>query len=169
MKLLLCAAIVVVCTALGRQFSAKMAQRLLFFREYQSALTYLSDKVVGLNIELCKALSACRNDCIQPFFDACANALRETPQLSLDIIWRKCLSDFYPRLSFLTKEDMRFLSDGGAAAEALCANPSERQAALYLKRLGTHLDFLETEKEKKCRIYNMAGLLGGLMVALLVI
>ncbi|MFA5675185.1 MAG: stage III sporulation protein AB [Christensenellales bacterium] len=169
MKLIMCAAVIAVCAALGRQFSARMIQRLLFFREYQSALTYLSDKVVGLNIELCKALKACDNDCVQPFFDACAAALRETPQLSLKSIWRECLSDFRSRLSFLTKEDMRFLNDGGAAAEALCANPSERQAALYLKRLGAHLDFLETEKNKKCRIYNMAGLLGGLMIALLVI
>lgn len=169
MKLLMCAAIIVVSAAIGRQFSVKMTQRLLFFREYQSALTYLSDKVVGLNIELYKALCACKNGYVQPFFDACAAALRETPQLSLDCIWRKCLSSYSKSLSFLTKEDMRFLSDGGAAAEALCANPSERQAALYLNRLGAHLDLLEAEKNKKCRIYNMAGLLGGLMVALLVI
>lgn len=169
MKLLISAVIVILSAALGRQFSNKLMQRLQYFREYQSALTYLSDKVVGLNEELYRALSACGSDYIQPFFDACAQQLRESPQLRLDTIWKSCFNGVSARLSFLTKEDMRFISDGGAAAEALSANPSERQAELYLKRLSERLEFLEIEKNKKCRLYNMAGLLGGLFVALLVI
>lgn len=169
MKLILCLAIVAISAALGRQFSNRAVQRVCFFRDYQTAVTYLSDKVVGMNIELCKALQACQSESIRPLFDACAQALRDNPALSLECIWRQKLASMQPQLGLLSKEDRRLFCEGGAAIDALCANPSERQAALYLKRLGQHLDSLEAEKTKKCRLYNMAGLLGGLLIALLLI
>lgn len=169
MKLILCLVIVAVSAALGRQFSNRMVQRLAFFRDYQAAVTYLSDKVVGMNIELCMALCACQCDSIRPLFDACAKTLRDNPSRSLGQIWRSSLGSLGPRLGLLHKEDMRLLTEGGASIDALCANPSERQAGLYLKRLGTYIGVLEAEKAKKCRLYNMAGLLGGLLIALLLI
>ena len=64
---------------------------------------------------------------------------------------------------------MLILSEGGEALEALCTNPSEKQAAIFLKRLSGHIAALEQEKSKKCKLYNTAGVLAGLMIALLVI
>lgn len=169
MKLALCVAIVLVSAAIGRQFAARMGQRLVFFREYQSAVTFLSDKVVGMGMELYKALLACQYASIKPLFDVCAASLRRSPQSRFDVIWDQALRKSGSQLGFLSKADMRILAEGGAAIEALCGNPSERQAGIYLKRLSTFLEELEAEKIKKCRLYNTAGLLCGLMIALLVV
>ena len=169
MKLVMCVAIVLLSAAIGRQLANRMMQRLVFFREFQSAVTFLSDQVVGTGIELYKALCACHCARIRPFFLACADALRANPQLVFDVIWRRCIAQMGTQLGFLSKTDMRFLLDGGEALETLCGNPSERQAGIYIKRLCAHVDALETEKTKKCRLYNTAGLLGGLMIALLVV
>lgn len=169
MKLVLCVPIVLICAAIGRQLAGRMAQRLAFFREYQCAVTFLSDKVVGLGLELGKALCACHSGSLKPLFHACAAALRQNPQLSLTAIWRRSVDESCGRLGFLSKSDMRFVLEGGEALAALCGNPSERQAGIYLKRLAVHLEALETEKEKKCKLYNAAGLLCGLLIALLVV
>ncbi len=169
MKLVMCLAIIVICAAIGRQLANKMSTRLAFFREYQTAVTFLFDKVVGLGSDLYQALYACSNENIRPFFHACAEALKKNPQLRLDTIWRESLAGISAQLACLNKKDIRFLLDGGEALEALCANPSERQAVIYTKRLAAQLDALEAEKKKKCRLFNSAGLLGGLMIALLVV
>lgn len=169
MKLILCVAIVLISAAIGRQFAVRMGQRLFFFREYQSAVTFLSDKVVGMGMELYKALCACQYDSIKPLFDACATSLRRSPQSRFDVIWNQALKKSSSQLGFLLKTDMRILAEGGYAIESLCGNPSERQAGIYLKRLSVFLEELEAEKNKKCKLYNTAGLLCGLMIALLVV
>ena len=169
MKLALCLVIVVISAYIGRLMSRKMAQRLDFFREYLSAMTQLSDKVVGPGLELYKALSECRIEVIRPLFVRCAALLRQYPQLKLEVIWLKSLAHNGEALSPLSKADVLFLRDGGHALEALCGNPSERQAAIYLKQLADYIAVLEQEKNKKSKLYNTAGVLAGLMIALLVI
>ncbi len=169
MKLALCLAIVVISAYIGRLMSRKMAQRLDFFRDYQSAMTQLSDKVVGPGLELYKALLECRIQTVRPLFVRCAALLSQHPQLKLEVIWLKSLAQNGEVLSSLNKADGLFLRDGGHALEALCGNPSERQAAIYLKQLADYIAVLEQEKSKKSKLYNTAGVLAGLMIALLVI
>lgn len=169
MKLALCLAIVVISAYIGRLMSRKMAQRLDFFRDYQSAMTQLSDKVVGPGLELYKALLECRIQTVRPLFVCCAALLSQHPQLKLEVIWLKSLAQNREVLSSLSKADGLFLRDGGHALEALCGNPSERQAAIYLKQLADYTAVLEQEKSKKSKLYNTAGVLAGLMIALLVI
>jgi stage III sporulation protein AB len=169
MKLALCLAIVVLSAWIGRLLARRMAQRLDFFRDYMSAMTQLSDKVVGVGLELYKALAECRNETISPLFHECAVRLKKMPQLKLEQIWSCSLSQCRDNLSFLNKADLHFLAEGGEALESLCINPSEKQAAIYLKRLAAYIATLEQEKNKKTRLYNTAGVLAGLMIALLVI
>ncbi len=169
MNFIFCIVIVIISTGIGRLFAGRMAQRLEFFREYQNAVTYLSDKVVGLNMELYKALSSCRSTYIRSVFMACAYALKKTPQTEFSDIWRQSFEQQRTDFGYLSKTDSQIILDGGTAVEALCKNPSEKQAALYLKRIGDYTAALELEKVKKCKLYNTAGVLAGLMVALLVI
>ena len=169
MKLALCLVIVIISAYIGRLMSRKMAQRLDFFRNYLSAMTQLSDKVVGPGLELYKALSECRIEAIRPLFVRCAALLRQYPQLKMDVIWSKSLGLNGETVSALSKPDVLFLKEGGHALEALCGNPSEKQAAIYLKQLSDYIAALEQEKNKKSKLYNTAGVLAGLMIALLVI
>ena len=169
MKLALCLVIVVISAYIGRLMSRKLAQRLDFFREYQSAMTQLSDKVVGTGLELYKALTECRIGSIRPLLARCASLLRQHPQLKLEVIWTKSLAQSGEVLSPLSKGDIQFLKEGGHALEALCANPSEKQSAIYLKQVADYIALLEQEKYKKSKLYNTAGVLAGLMIALLVI
>ena len=169
MKLVLCLVIVIISAYIGRLMSRKMAQRLDFFRDYQSAMTQLSDKVVGPGLELYKALLECRIDTVRPLLERSAVMLRQHPQLKLDAIWSKSLAQSGDALSALSKTDVLFLKEGGHALEALCGNPSEKQAAIYLKQLAVYIAALELEKNKKSKLYNTAGVLAGLMIALLVI
>jgi stage III sporulation protein AB len=169
MKLAMCLLIVVISAYLGRLLSKRMAQRLDFFRDYLSAMTQLSDKVVGVGLELYKALAECRGDVVGLMFRECAARLKRTPQMKLEVIWARSLTHCRDSLAFLNKADLQFLAEGGGALEALCANPSEKQAAIFLKRLADHIVALELEKNKKTRLYNTAGVLAGLMIALLVI
>lgn len=169
MKLALCFIIVIISAYIGRLMSRKMAQRLDFFREYLSAMTQLSDKVVGPGLELYKALSDCRSQVIKPIFSRCAMLLRQYPQHKLEKIWSESLVQNRDALSSLSKTDVLFLKEGGNALEALCTNPSEKQAAIHLKRLAEYISALEQESSKKSKLYNTAGVLAGLMIALLVI
>jgi stage III sporulation protein AB len=169
MNLILCIVIVIISTAMGRLLAGRASDRLVFIREYQLAFTHLSDKVVGLNLELYKALLSSRSGRISPVFDSCASALKRTPQASFTQIWDKSFTRSRDDFSFLTNEDIQIILEGGGAIEALCKNPSEKQAGLYLKRLSEYMSTLETEKIKKCKLYNTAGVLTGLMIALLVI
>ena len=132
-------------------------------------MTQLSDKVVGPGLELYKALLECRIQTVRPLFVRCAALLSQHPQLKLEVIWLKSLAQNGEVLSSLNKADGLFLRDGGHALEALCGNPSERQAAIYLKQLADYIAVLEQEKSKKSKLYNTAGVLAGLMIALLVI
>lgn len=169
MNLILCIVIVIISSAMGRLLAGRTTDRLSFIREYQLAFTHLSDKMVGLNLELYKALLSCRSGRISPVFDRCAGALRRTPQATFQEIWRKSFARSKADFGYLTKEDIQIILDGGDAVEAICMNPSEKQAGLYLKRLSDYLTTLETEKIKKCKLYNTGGVLAGLMIALLVI
>jgi stage III sporulation protein AB len=165
----MCLLIVVISAYMGRLLSKRMAQRLDFFRSYLSAMTQLSDKVVGVGLELFKVLSECRDAMVGPIFRACAVRLREAPQLKLETIWSQSLTHFRDTLTFLSKADLQFLAEGGSALESLCTNPSEKQAAIFLKRQADYIIALEQEKNKKTKLYNTAGILAGLMIALLVI
>jgi len=169
MKLALCFTIVVISAYIGRLLSRRMAQRLDFFRDYLSAMTQLSDKVVGVGLEIYKAMAECQNETVGPLFRECAALLRKRPQLRLEAIWAQSMASCRNAMTSLSKADVQFLATGGEALEALCTNPSEKQAAIYLKRLSAHIDALEQEKNKKTRLYNTAGILAGLMIALLVI
>lgn len=167
MKLILCTAIVILSAYIGRLLAKRMAQRLDFFREYQSAMIGLADRIVGMNLELYKALDAPRGGFLGAFFRDCARALKNAPQSGLERIWKDC---FEKRgYTFLAKEDAAVVLAGGAATEALCKNPSEKQAEGYAKRLAAYIDEMEAEKRKKCKLYNTAGILAGLFIALLVI
>ncbi len=167
MKLVLCLLIVILSAYIGRLFSKKASQRLIFFREYYSAVVYLTDRIIGLCLELCKALDAsCEND-IHKFFMQCSKSLKNSPSKRFSLIWKKNFNE--AKYTFLTKEDKRIILDGGEAVETLCKNPSEKQARAYVQRLSAYITEMETEKRKKCRLYNSAGVLGGLFIALMVI
>jgi stage III sporulation protein AB len=169
MKLVLCLIIVILSAYIGRLLSRRMSLRLEFFRDYHSAMTALSDKVVGLGLELYMALSASHCENIDPLFRMCARLLRQSPQIRLNVIWRQSFEQRRDMFASLSKTDVLVVMEGGDALESLCANPSEKQSAIYLKRLAAHIAALEQEKNKKCKLYNTAGLLAGLMIALLVI
>jgi stage III sporulation protein AB len=161
--------IVVVSTAIGRLFAKRMADRLSFFREYQLSYMQLTDRVVGINLELYKALISCQEGTLKALFESCAAALKKTPQAAFQNIWQLCFTRLKSDFGGLSKDDVQIVLEGGGAIEALCMNPSEKQAGLYLKRLSGYTAVLETEKNKKCKLYNTTGVLAGLMIALLVI
>ena len=150
-------------------FCGADADRLSFFREYQQSFTQLTDSVVGINLELYKALRSCGGSAVKDLFEECAALLKKIPQASFQQIWHKSVMQMKPDVGFLTKDDAKLLLEGGSAIEALCMNPSEKQAGIYLKRLAGYTAALETEKTKKCKLYNTTGVLAGLMIALLVI
>lgn len=169
MNLVLSVMIVVICSAIGRLFAGRMAERLSFFREYQLTFTQLTDSVVGLSLELYKALRSCQGGTLKEMFENCAAALQKMPQASFQQIWQSGFMNLKKDLGCLTKDDVKIVLDGGGAIEALCMNPSEKQAGIYYKRLSGYMAALETEKTKKCKLYNTTGVLAGLMIALLVI
>jgi len=168
-KLALCLLIVVISAYIGRLLSKRLEQRLDFFRDYLSAMTQLSDKVVGVGLELYRALAECRGDIAGPLLRACAVRLKANPQMKLEDIWAQSIVMCSDSLALLSKADIEFLKEGGGALAALCTNPSEKQAAIFLKRLAEHIAALEQEKNKKTKLYNTAGVLTGLMIALLLI
>ena len=169
MILVLCVMIVIICTAMGRMLAGRMAERLTFFEEYQQSFTQLTDIVVGLSLELYKALQSCQAGTLKEMFENCAAALQKMPKASFQEIWTISFSRVKPGFGSLTKDDVKIVLEGGGAIEALCINPSEKQATLYLKRLSVYTTALEAEKIKKCKLYHTTGVLAGLLIALLVI
>jgi len=167
MKLLACLLVVVICGYIGRLMSKRTGQRLDFFREYHSSLINLSDRIVGMNLELCKALDASGSGTVRIFFGRCSNTLKGSPRTSFSSIWDKNFESM--KLTNLTRDDVSVISSGGDAIESLCMNPSEKQAHAYIKRLSGYMDSLEAEKRKKCKLYNTSGMLTGLLIALLMI
>lgn len=167
MKLIACLLVIALCSYIGRLFSKRTAQRLDFFMEYQTAYVSLSDRIAGTNMELCKALDSSFGSSLGAFFCDCSRILKDSPQSRFSSIWNYCLEKSRP--AALTKEDLKIVSSGGEAVEVLCMNPCEKQANIYIKRISGYLDKLETEKQKKCRIYNTTGVLTGLLIAILMI
>lgn len=167
MKLLMCLLIVVLTTYIGRLLSKRAAQRLNYFREYHAAFIYLTDKVVSLNLELCKALDIAQSNSLHVFFARCSKMLKSDPQESFNKIWTMCFER--QNTAFLSKQDLSMVLAGGDAIETLCNNPSRQQADSYLKRLCVYIDEMEIDKRKKCKLYNTTGVLTGLFIALLVI
>ncbi len=167
MKLLACLLVIAICGYIGRLMSKKTAQRLDFFREYHSSLINLSDRIVGMNLELCKALEASGSGQVRLFFGKCSKTLKRSPRTSFKSIWDENFESF--KLTYLSREDVSVVSSGGDAIESLCMNPSEKQAHTYIKRLSGYMDSLEAEKRKKCKLYNTSGMLTGLLIALLMI
>lgn len=167
MKLGLCLLIVMLSAYIGRLLSKKVSQRLTFFREYQAAIIYLTDRMVGLSLELCKALDAPADNDILAFFNQCSKSLKSSPQSRFFDIWKRSFNK--SEHSFLTKDDIKMFLDGGEAIETLCKNPSEKQANAYIKRLSGFINEMEIDKRKRCKLYNSAGVLAGLFIALMVI
>lgn len=167
MKLIACLLIFALCSYIGRLLSKRAVQRLDFFREYQTACISLSDRIVGTNLELCKALNSSCDNSLRAFFCGCSRMLKDSPQSRFSYIWNRCFEKTKP--SSLSKDDLKIVASGGEAIEALCINPREKQADIYIKRIAGYIDVLEAEKQKKCRIYNTAGVLTGLLIALLMI
>lgn len=167
MKLVLCAAIVALCMYIGRLLAKRMTQRLAFLRDYQSAMVSLSDAVAGMHMPLDRALKVAENETMPDHFNRCAALLGRSPQTKFSQIWRESLE--VQDTGFLTKDDMRLVLEGGGAVEALCTNPTEKQAGIYLKRLTESVDAMEIEKRKKCKLYHTTGVLAGLLIALMVI
>lgn len=169
MNLLLCLCIIMVCGYIGRQLAGRAAQRLDFFREYESAMVSLADSVTGMCLELCRALEMPCGEAVGEIFAECARRLRDAPQKRFTVIWRECFDRYAVRLTNLNKEDARMIAGAGDAIEALCRNPSRKQADGYLNRLSAYVAEMEIEKRKKCRLLSAGGLLSGLLIALLVI
>lgn len=167
MKLIACLLIIALCSYIGRLLSKRAAQRLDFFREYQTAYISLSDRITGTNLELSKALNFSCDNSLRPFFCECSSMLKSSPQSRFSSIWSYCFENSRP--TALTKEDLKIVCSGGEATEILCMNPNEKQANVYIKRISGYIDALETDKQKKCRIYNTTGVLTGLLIALLMI
>lgn len=167
MKLLACLLVVALCAYIGRLLSKRTTQRLEFFREYQSTVIYLSDRITGMNLELYKALESPKESELGGFLRRCSHTLKGSPQKAFAGIWKYCFDGLH--LSFLTKEDLNVVYAGGAAIETLCLNPSERQSGAYIKLIAGYVSEMETEKRKKCRLYNTSGLLAGLLITLLMI
>lgn len=167
MKLIACLLVVALCSYIGRLLSKRQAQRLDFFREYQVAVVALSDRIVGANLELCKALDTSCDNGLREFFCDCSDMLKHSPQSRFSSIWNKCFENERP--TFLIKDDLKMVCAGGESIETLCMNPGENQANIYIKRISGYLDRLETDKQRKCKIYNTTGMLTGLLIALLMI
>lgn len=168
MNLLLCIGIIMLCGYIGRQLANRAAQRLNFFREYESSMVSLTDSITGVNLELSRALEASCGKTIGAVFRECARRLRETPKQRFAAIWSECFQQQLPR-SLLNKEDTRVILDAGEAIEALCKNPSRSQASGYMKRLNGYITEMETEKRKKSKLFSAGGVLAGLLIALIVI
>jgi stage III sporulation protein AB len=167
MKLIACLLVVALCAYIGRLLSRRATQRLDFFREFQSSMICLTDRITGMNLELYKALEAPRDSALGGFFRSCSRMLKDSPQKRFAGIWRNCFDGM--RLSFLTKEDLKVVYAGGEAVETLCMNPSEKQAGAYIRMLGGYVGEMETDKRRKCKLYNTTGMLTGLLIALLMI
>lgn len=167
MKLIACLLVIALCAYIGRLLSKRAAQRLDFFREYQSSMIYLSDRITGMNLELFKALETPRGSMLGGFLHSCSLMVKDSPQKAFACIWKRCFDEL--RLSFLTKEDLNVIYAGGEAIETLCMNPSEKQAGAYIRRLSAYVGEMEIDKRKKCKLYNTTGMLAGLLIALLMI
>ena len=169
MNLILCLGIIIVCGYIGRQLSHRAAQRLAFFREYESSMVSLTDSITGMNLELSRALEIPDGEAMRPIFRECARRLRDAPQEKFTALWQESFERNAPQSVGLTKEDVRVIASAGDAVEALCRNPSQKQAEAYLKRLETYIGEMEIDKRKKCKLYSAGGVLVGLFIALLVI
>lgn len=169
MNLLLCLGIVMICGYIGGQLAKRTTQRLNFFREYESAMVSLADSVTGMSLELSRALEAARGATAGEIFMECARKLRAAPQQRFAAIWRESFEGHTAQLTSLNKEDIHVIMDAGDAIEALCRNPSRKQADGYLKRLDKYIAEMEIDKRKKCRLFSAGGVLAGLLLALLVI
>jgi len=169
MNLILCLGIVILCGYIGRQLSNRAAQRLAFFREYESAMVSLTDSITGMNLELSRALEVPDGDTMRPIFRECAKRLRAAPQSRFTELWKKSFDQYAPQSLALTKEDVRVIASAGEAVDALCRNPSRKQAEAYMNRLEKYITDMEADKRKKCRLYSAGGVLAGLLIALLVI
>ncbi len=167
MKLIACLLIIALCSYIGRLFSKRAAQRLDFLREYQTAYISLSDRIAGTNLELCRALESSCTNSLHAFFCDCSKMLKNAPQSKFSSIWRNSFEKSRP--PSLSADDIKIIKSGGEAIEALCMNPCEKQANVYLRLVSGYLEKLETEKLKKCRIYNTTGVLTGMLIALLMI
>ncbi len=169
MNLVLCLFIVIVCGYIGRQLSNRTAQRLAFFREYESAMVSLMDGITDMNLELSRALEIPDGEKIRPIFRECAKSLRAAPGARFTQLWQKSFDQFISQTAGITKDDMRMIASAGEAVDALCRNPSRKQAESYLKRLEAYISEMEADKRKKCKLYSAGGVLAGLLIALLVI
>jgi len=169
MNLILCLGIIIVCGYIGRQLSRRTAQRLAFFREYESAMVSLTDSITGMNLELARALEVPDSQAMRPIFQECARRLRTAPQAKFTALWRESFERNVPQSAGLSKEDVRMIEAAGDAVEALCRNPSRKQAEAYLKRTEAYIAEMEIDKRKKCKLYSAGGILVGLFIALLVI
>jgi len=165
MKLLLCAAIVALCAAIGRLLTNRIRERLTFFRSYQSAIVRLTDHVVGANMPVGEALRSCGSGVMAQ----CADELQSTPFARLETIWRTCFAAAVKQKGSLNKQDAEMVAAGGTAIESLCGNPTAQQAGGYIKRLEKYVGALETEKQRKGKLLSTSGVLAGLLIALLVI
>jgi len=169
MNLILCLGIVILCGYIGRQLSRRAAQRLAYFREYESAMISLTDSITGMNLELSRALEIPDGEMIRPIFHECAGRLRAIPQAKFTALWQECFERYTSQSAGFSKEDVRIIAAAGEALEALCRNPSQKQAEVYLKRLESYIAEMEIDKRKKCKLYSACGVLTGLFIALLVI
>lgn len=167
MKIFLCLIVIALSTYLGRLLSKAAVSRLDFFRQYHEAIISISDRISGMNMELFKALKVSGSPILTVFFEECVALLRESPHKKFSEIWTGCIDK--SKLNFLRKEDIKVIKSGGEAIENLCSNPTEKQALAYMKRLSAYIEEMETEKRKKCKIYNTTGVLAGLFFALLMI
>ena len=129
----------------------------------------LADSVTGMSLELSRALESPCGETVGAVFAECARKLRAEPQRRFTAIWRECFEANADKLASLSKEDTRIIADAGEALEALCRNPSRKQAESYLGRLGTYITEMEADKRKKSKLYGAGGVLAGLLIALLVI
>jgi stage III sporulation protein AB len=169
MNLILCLGIVILCGYIGRQLSRRTVQRLAFFREYDSAMVSLADSITGMSLELCRALEIPDGETMRVIFRDCAGRLRAAPQMKFSALWQESFKRYVPQSTGLSKEDERMIASAGEAIEALCRNPSQKQAEAYLKRLEAYIAEMEIDKRKKCKLYSAGGILTGLFIALLVI
>jgi stage III sporulation protein AB len=165
---------VLVCGAsalLGMYFGSMETFRMNDLNEWKKALLILRSEIAFASTPLPEAMEHMAERTMKParfVFQAFAENLSGKSKDSVPLLWRESI-DKWKKQSFLAREDWEWLYAFGNTLGYLDKSMQISTIDMTISYIGDKVEFLEKHSEKNKKMYRSLGILGGLLLAVILL
>jgi stage III sporulation protein AB len=158
------------CVGIGIYYQIREIFRYRNLQELLKAAVVLAGEIASMRTPLPDALfqASCRSGGVVSVFLRSVTEELEGGQGEFSIVWKKKLQENIQAMQ-LREQDRHELEELGTMLGYLDVEMQIQSLELYKKRVETSIEELESQKEKRSRLYPVLGTMAGVLLCILIV